>query len=370
MGLVNGALQIGRSALQSYQSALQVVGNNIANAGNADYTRQTVGLSALHGSPLAEGLQPGAGVALTDLKRNLDESLENRLRAAIGELESAGARQQYLGRVETFFNELTGDGLSTQMSEFFAGFANVQNDPANIGLREVTLSQGAGLASSLQRLRGSLLSLGEEINGQIEIMVTDADRMASQIAELNAEISAAEASRQSTANALRDQRDALLRDLSELFDVSVREQPDGGINVYIGSEPLIQGGVSRGLTTEQRTNGEFVRTTIHYGDDGSTASVGGGRIEGLITSRDEQAFGMLDELDDLAAAIIFEVNRVHADGQGLKGFTTVSGTYAVDDPTAVLNSSAAGLDFAPSNGSFFIAVADDPTGTVVAYQIG
>lgn len=369
MGLVTGALQIGRSALQSYQSALQVIGNNISNAGNADYTRQTVRLSALHGQPLAEGLQPGAGVALTGLKRNLDESLENRLRAAIGELESSAARQQLLGRVETFFNELTGEGISAQMSEFFSGFANIQNDPANLGLREVTLSQGAGLASSLQRLRGGLLSLGEEINGQVEIMVADADRMASQIAKLNAEIAAAEGSRHSTASALRDQRDALLRDLSELFDVSVREQPDGGINVYIGSEPLIQGGVSRGLTTEQRTDGEFVRTTIRFADDGSQTLAGGGRIEGLIATRDEQAYGILTELDELAGAIIFEVNRIHADGQGLRGFSTVTGTFGVDDPTVVLNDSAAGLAVAPSNGSFFIAVTDDPTGTVVAYQI-
>ena len=36
---------------------------------------------------------------------------------------------------------------------------------------------------------------------------------------------------------------------------------------------------------------------------------------------------------------------------------------------AALNSSDAGLSYSPQNGSFFIAVADDPTGTVVAYQI-
>ena len=41
----------------------------------------------------------------------------------------------------------------------------------------------------------------------------------------------------------------------------------------------------------------------------------------------------------------------------------------MDDPTAALNDSAAGLAVAPSNGSFFIAVTDDATGTVVAYQI-
>ena len=33
MGLLNSALQIGRSALLSYQGALQTVGSNISSAG-------------------------------------------------------------------------------------------------------------------------------------------------------------------------------------------------------------------------------------------------------------------------------------------------------------------------------------------------
>ena len=36
-----GTLNIGKSALATHQASIQVTGNNIANAGNADYTRQT-----------------------------------------------------------------------------------------------------------------------------------------------------------------------------------------------------------------------------------------------------------------------------------------------------------------------------------------
>ena len=35
-----GALNIGKSAMSVSQAAIQTTGNNIANAGNADYTRQ------------------------------------------------------------------------------------------------------------------------------------------------------------------------------------------------------------------------------------------------------------------------------------------------------------------------------------------
>jgi flagellar hook-associated protein 1 FlgK len=85
MGLTNGALQIGQSALLTYQSALQAVGNNIANSSTDGYVRRTPQLTSMPGVPLAEGLMPGGGVALTALQRSLDEALESRLRAAIGD---------------------------------------------------------------------------------------------------------------------------------------------------------------------------------------------------------------------------------------------------------------------------------------------
>lgn len=369
MGLVNTALEIGRSALATYQSALQVIGNNVSNAGNADYTRQSAGLSALHGSPLPQGFQPGAGVALTELKRNLDESLENRLRAAIGDLESAVTSQQSIGRVEAYFDEATGASIATHVTEFFNSFDAVQNDPTDLGMRDIALATGAQLASSLSMLRADLKGLGDDIDGQIAELVTEADRLATQIGELNGEIGAAQAGRPGAAHALQDQRDALLRDLSEMFDVCVRHQSDGTINVYIGSEPLIMGGVSRGLTTAQTTDGEFARTIVQFADSGSPVTVRGGRLEGLIQSRDQHAYGRLADIDQLAAALIFEVNRVHADGQGLAGFTSVTGAYAVKDTAAALNGTDAELPFAPRNGSFYIAVTDDASGTAVAYQI-
>ena len=61
MGLVNSALNIGRSAVTSYQSALSVVGNNIANAANPDYTRQRAVLQPVLGATLPQGVRPGGG---------------------------------------------------------------------------------------------------------------------------------------------------------------------------------------------------------------------------------------------------------------------------------------------------------------------
>ncbi|MCP4590815.1 MAG: flagellar hook-associated protein FlgK [bacterium] len=369
MSLVNSALQIGRSALMSYQSALQVLGNNVSNAGNPDYTRQSAGLSSLNGISLPEGFRPGAGVALTSLQRNLDEALEQRLRISLGNQQAVQAEDRSISQIEVLFDELTGVGLAGQMSAFFNAMTEVNNDPADTAIRSVAVAEGAALASSLRGLRSELIALGVDADSQISTLVEQANGIAQDLARLNTEIVAAEAGGRAPASALRDQRDAQLRELAEIVDVDTRIQPDGSLYVFIGSEALIQGGVARSLKTEQELNGEFSRTAVRFEDSGADVSPRGGALLGLITARDEHAYGGLDRLDQLAGGLIADVNRVHSEGQGLVGFTSLTGTVRVDDTTAALNSTDAGLGLAPQNGSFFLVVTDDSTGTPVAYQI-
>lgn len=361
MGLMTSALQIGRSALMSYQSALQVIGNNISNAGSADYTRQTPGLTPMNGPAIAGGMRPGAGVALTSLHRNLDEALENRIRLAMGEAESNAARRQSMGLVETLFDPLTGLQVQQRLGDFFNSMDQVQNDPSDSAIRELAIASASSLTGSLRQLRSSLAELGDAFNAQIAGSVDRANTLTEQVAELNTEIVTSE-SAGGPASALRDQRDAMLRELSELVGVTAREQPTGAVNVYIANEVLVDGGMSRGLKVVSRLDGEFQRDSVAFADNNNQVVLRGGKLEGLIQARDGQAYGRITDIDRLAATIVFEVNKVHADGQGLVGFTSITSSFAVDDPSAVLGSAAAGLAFAPTNGSFYISVTDGTTG--------
>src|SRR4051794_30200624 len=106
-----GALNLGKNALAVQQAALQVTGNNIANAGNADYTRQTAGISPAEDQKLAPGIFIGTGVNLTSVQRQIDEALQGRIRASTSDSEAADQMQQWLGRIEASFNELSDDDL-------------------------------------------------------------------------------------------------------------------------------------------------------------------------------------------------------------------------------------------------------------------
>ncbi len=369
MGLMTGALQIGKSALLAYQSALQVVGNNVTNAGNENYTRQTPVLNPAGGVVLPEGFAPGGGVALSALKRNVDESLENRIRIALGDQAGAQIERQLLARIEGIFNELSESDLSSLMQDFFNSFSELQNQPHDLGSRQVVVSSASTIIRELQRQRVELLELRDELNDELTGVVGEANRLAEAIADINVQITDLESTGGAGASNLRDRRDGLLKELSALIQVQIREQPGGSVNVYIGNELLIQGGLNRGLTTTLETTNEQPRVVVRFADNNSPIDLRGGQIAGLVTARDTYIQGQVDALNGMATALIREINQVHARGQGYEQFTLVRGTYTLDDPTLALNDPAHGLALTPKNGSFLIHVHDSETAQQRSYQI-
>jgi flagellar hook-associated protein 1 FlgK len=369
MGLLNSALQIGRSALLSYQGALQVVGNNISSAASPDYTRLSPQLDPMQGNDLTRGLQPGAGVSLTDIRRNLDEALESRLRLAISGEQSPALQQTTLAQVEAFFDDTSGAGVGARLQTFLNSFDDLQNAPEDRATRDLVLSNGSLLAESLRTARQQLIDLGQHADTRIAELVPTINELVADIADLNQRITRAEAGSTGLASGLRDQRDGLLRQLSELVDVSALEQPNGAINVYLGSEALAQGAFARRLAAVPQTEGVLTRTAVRFADTNADVAVQGGQLAGLIESRDRHAYGRLADLDRFAESLISEVNRIHADGLGLVGLDSLTGSVDVLAIDAPLNLSAAGLTQSVRNGSFYITVTDDTTRTPVATQL-
>src|SRR5580765_124210 len=187
-----GTLQVGQSALAVQQAALQVTGNNIANAGNADYTRQVANLAPSPDQKLQPGMFIGTGVDLTGIKRQVDDALNARIRSSVADNQSADTTQQWLGRVEATFNELSDQDLSTQLSQFFNSWSDLANKPQDIGLRQVVLQNGGALAGNFQSLRNQLTGLQSDVDSRLTGLAGDADQLATQIADINQQIVNAE----------------------------------------------------------------------------------------------------------------------------------------------------------------------------------
>jgi flagellar hook-associated protein 1 FlgK len=358
-----GALNIGSSALAVQQAALQTTGNNIANASDPNYTRQVTNISPSPDQQIRPGLFVGTGVTLDSVQRQIDDALEGRLRGSTSDAEGADTTQQWLGRIESVFNELGDDDLSTRMSTFFNSWSSLANTPQDTGLRQVVLQNGQDLAHWIQTVGSDLTNLRSDADQSMAALASNADQLATQVAQLNQKIVTAEAGTGGSANALRDQRDAVLSDLSKLINITTVQQGNGIVNVYVGSEPLIVNTTSRGVAFQQQTiNGKLTSTVVFKANNGKMDLNGAGQLGALSKLRDGDLNDAINQLDDFTKNFVFELNKIHASGQGLDGFDSVTSTNAATDPTAALNDPAAGLEFTPQNGSFVVHVTDKATG--------
>jgi flagellar hook-associated protein 1 FlgK len=361
VALLGASFQIGRSALAAYQSAIAITGQNIANVANPNYTRLTGRLSTLEGG-LAGGIAAGGGVTLSALQRHIDEALEARLRMSLGSRAAAESTYRSLSQVEALYNELTEYDLSTQLTNFFNTFADLQNNPEELTSRHLVLSEADSVIRTLRRQRSALLNQAVDLNSAVEQSVSRANALAQEIADLNQLVVTQEARGSGYSAPLRDRRDALLRELGELMDIQVRERDNGAINVYIGGEPLVEFNRSRGLVVERELEQGLELASVHFGDNHGTVLIRDGRLAAQLTARDEHLLGQVQALDQLARGLIYEVNRVHSTGRGLVGYTSLTSNYAVADTNAALNSTQAGLPFPLQNGSFIVHVRNQDTG--------
>ena len=369
---LTGALHIGRSALAVSQAALQVAGNNMANAATVGFHRQSIHLSPLRGEILGRNAQTGGGVELTAIRREIDVALQARYRNAVSQQQRDLIDQRFLTAIEALQNELSDQDISSQLSALFNSFSELANNPADNAIRNVVIQQGKSLASRLSALRSDYTRTLIEADRALGVAVAQANTLLDQIAQVNSQIAQAEGAGGGEANSLRDQRDLLIDELSQFVAITAIEQGNGSVDILIGSTPVLLGGESRGLELQTTSSGGETDVAVRIADDGTHLQITSGMIGGLLQQREETIRPEIDALDQFSAQLIFQVNRLHSQGQGRSpnmGFTSVTGTYAVADATANLNSTDAELPFSISNGSFFIHVTNQDTGTRTAHQI-
>lgn len=364
-----GALQIGRSALLANQAAIEVTGNNLANIATKGYHRQTSTLAAAGTQQIQQGVFIGRGVQLQSILRQVDAGLEGRLRSAIANESGSTVRQELLTQIEAIQNELSDADVSSQLSAFFNAWSQLSNTPRDSALRSLVVQEGQTLAQDLQQLRAALVDMRRQVDQSIDQNTASANDLLQQIEVINRQITAAE-SGSSGAHNLRDQRDNLLAELSQYLNISTTEQPSGSVDVYVNSLPIVLNGQSRGLEVRRSVeNGESIIQVV-ISDDGSPINPTAGKIGALITARQDTVVDAIDTVDDFAAQLINQVNRVHSQGQGLVGFTSVTGTARVADANALLSDQAAtGLDFVAGHGSFELSLKQKSTSQRVTSTI-
>jgi flagellar hook-associated protein 1 FlgK len=365
---LNGALNIGRTGITAAQTALQVTGNNMANAATVGYHRRSIHLTPLTGERVGNNQFAGRGVSLQSIRREVDVALQGRHRDAVSHEHAALVDQQFLGMLETIQNELTGNDLSTLLTNFFSTFSELANNPEDVGVRSVVIEEGRSIAGRIEAIRRDYDVARDDIDKALGSAVNRANELLDQIEDITRQITLTEAG-VGDENSLRDHRDLLVDELAQFIDVTANEQPSGTLDLFVGSIPVMLAGQSRGIELRVEPAGSSEDVTVRVAVDGTTLDVQSGQIGGLLAARGNTIEPAIASLDSLARNLIFEVNRIHSQGQGQQGFEFVEGTYDLNDTTVPLNSAAADLPFRVENGSFFLHVTHSDSGLRTTHQV-
>ncbi len=355
------SIQMAGNTLRANEIALQVVGQNIANANTPGYIREEVQLSPATVQRKGH-LLLGLGVHVDAVVQKIDHFLEERLRGAVSDQAGAEATEETYAQLEGLLGELSDTDLSTSLNDFFASIAEILNQPESRSVRNLAVLQGGALTQTIVRLSERAGQLRRDVNDRVQDMAANINRLIEEIRVLNIRIAETEGGdvSQSDAVGLRDQRLQALENLAKLIDIRVVEQPSGEVTVYHGGDFLVFAGMSREVEVVLETDRGMTVADIQLIATAASLDPVSGELRGLLDARDEVLGGFLDSLDEFARTLAFEFNKVYSGGQGLVGYAELTSENEVDDVDQPLN--AAGLTFTPTNGTFQVLLHNTKTG--------
>lgn len=346
------AFPIGISAIAAANRAIELIGQNIANANTPGYHRQTINLA----SRFYEGSR-GVGVEVTSFTRHDSRPLRTAILRANGDAGAIDARLGIRRQVEATLGSVAG-GVGDGLENFFNSLEHLTSRPDEVALRRTSLATASDLAARFRTSSGDIDRLRANLRTEVERTVDEVNSLATRIAELNNRIAQVEGGGQQ-ANDLRDQRDELIHQLSQRIDVRTVEQPLGVVNVITSGTAVVVGEFANELIVAPDVAGNLVVTPV-----GTTQSLNfaGGRLSGQLQEYNQDLPAVRSRLDDLAGELIRRVNQIHATGLGTTGpLTSISSTISVANVTQPL--ATQNLPFAISNGQLTVSVTDTTTGS-------
>lgn len=376
MSSMYGLLSLGRSALSTQKLNIATTGNNIANMANPAYAKQRVEVASNDIVHVGGGLYTGTGVSSKSISRSFDSFTYQRILSEQSRTSFYEAQKSEATAIEGAFNESADGGLRQAMSDFFSGVSQVSANPEGSSERTVVLSNAETLVNRFHSLAQTMNDAVSSADQKVAEDATSINEAAREIALLNRQIAAAEASGSSAGN-LRDRREELTRTLATRANITVSEATNGSYTVHIADQILVQDdSYNQLVTTPDPANNNLLGVYLQMGSEQRdlTTSITGGTMGGNLRMRDVTVPGYQTELDNLAFTLVNSFNTQHQAGfdqNGVAGgdFFNPLGVAAGAASLISLSANVEGLpeNFAASGTA--AAVPGDNANAILLYQL-
>nr|WP_320136789.1 flagellar hook-associated protein FlgK [uncultured Amphritea sp.] len=306
---MSNLLNIGSQAAQANQAALNTIGQNISNVNTEGYSRQQVDLVARPDS---------AGVYVQDIERITDKFLTQQVWTDLSSYNQSSAYADLSSRLDNLLASDT-QSISTALDDYFGALQSVVDDPTSTANRQLFITQSDALVQRFNDLDANIQSQDDTINQQMDSYAGQITTIATNIADLNAKISVAEATNRST-NEMRDQRDQLTNQLSEIVGVTVVDQSSDQYSIFIGNgQPLVIGSTAEKVISVLGTDSSQKELAVVNANAtvNINGEITGGKVGGLIQYREEALNDARNQLGLIAIGLAESMNEQHRAGINL-----------------------------------------------------
>lgn len=341
MPTISSGISVALQAVLTHSQVLEITEHNIANASTKGYRRQSAILTtetpnSINGADHGIGAgQQGNGVTIDRIDRFNLAFFDGRYRAVSAEAQSWEAQSGILSHLESILAENSDDGLLPKLDQFWAGWQALSNEPTSTSLRAIVLDDASALATAFNRRATQITQMRSDQNLAVAGNVEEINSLASQIAQLNGNISRV-ISVGEQPNDLMDKRDLALDRLAELTGAVSSEQKNGEMLVSVGGHVLVMGQDTFKL--EVRTNPADTSVVDAYWNDGQKLTPPSGELKGTLDVRDRVLVDQLTGLNTMSAGLIAQVNTIHSGGYGLNNATGLNFFNGTDASSITVNS--------------------------------
>ena len=306
---------IGKSAVQAQRQALNVTGQNIANVNTEGYRKRGADLTEVSGSQ--SGLtsitsQIGLGVNLGEVRRAYNVFLASSSNSSESRFQSSQTFVESMERLENAI--LPGEGdLSSQITEFFRTLSDVEASPGDLAPRAAAIEQGNGLANAFNVTAFVLRDLETQISGTIDQEVNEVNRLVESLGSVNGKLRSSNLGG-SPPNALMDERDRLISEISQKARITVNYSPRFDVTIRLGEHStgpvLLDGETAYKI---QPVHGDENGVSYKIGSSRVVKTLDDGGLKGLST-----ALSVIQDthsqVDALADRLVTELNMAHGNG--------------------------------------------------------
>lgn len=328
-------LEIAKTGLNVSQQGINLTGHNISNANTVGYTRQRIIQNSIDPSNAMTRISNvnksaiGGGVEITMIDQIRSDYIDRQYRSENATLGNYNTRAEELDYIETVLDELSDNGISAAMADFFNSISELAGDAVNDEIRTSVQQNALKMIETFNHYFNELTDLQNTYDENMNVTVNDINNLLTSIASYNEQVFSYELSGEQ-ANDLRDKRNLLLDDLSELINISYHEDADGKLIVSCEGTELVNHTTATLLETSADATTGFYN--IYYEGTTTDFDYTDGKLMAYKNLRDGSTTGnigtpyILNNLNKLAGSIAEAFNAIHETGYTKPDDTTASQT--------------------------------------------